>query len=48
MEILVDECKDVILGLSSRVDTFTGPFVLSGGLENNDDESEIDDDLKAA
>ena len=30
------------------MDTFTGPFVLSGGLENNDDESEIDDDLKAA
>eukprot|EP00581_Thalassiosira_minuscula_P010056 CAMPEP_0183710072 /NCGR_PEP_ID=MMETSP0737-20130205/5936_1 /TAXON_ID=385413 /ORGANISM="Thalassiosira miniscula, Strain CCMP1093" /LENGTH=391 /DNA_ID=CAMNT_0025938295 /DNA_START=63 /DNA_END=1238 /DNA_ORIENTATION=- len=32
MEILVDECKEVILGLSSQDDTFTGPFVLPGGL----------------
>lgn len=32
MEILVDECKEVILGLSANYETFTGPFVLAGGL----------------
>jgi hypothetical protein len=32
MEILVDECREVILGLSSKIETFTGPFVLEGGL----------------
>ena len=31
MEILVDECREVILGLSSKHETFTGPFVLEGG-----------------
>lgn len=53
MEILVDECKEVILGLSSKDETFTGPFVLSGGfpsgededVEDNEDDSE---DRKAA
>ena len=53
MEILVDECREVILGLSSKHETFTGPFVLEGGLsvtgkgeEGGDDED--DDDGKMA
>ena len=51
MEILVDECKEVILGLSSNDGTFTGPFVLPGGLPSGgeavgDDDEE--DDEKAA
>lgn len=52
MEILVDECKEVILGLSSKDETFVGPFILAGGLptvsggedegngDNNDDDQE--------
>lgn len=53
MEILVDECKEVILGLSSNDGTFTGPFVLSGGLPSGeeavgDDDEEDDEDRKAA
>lgn len=46
MEILVDECKEVILGLSSKGDTFTGPFVLAGGLPGfgEDEEEEQDAD----
>ena len=54
MEILVDECKEVILGLSSKDETFVGPFILAGGLpavsggedegngDNNDDDHEED------
>lgn len=49
MEILVDECREVILGLSSKEETFTGPFVLSGGLtKENAEDDEEDEDLKAA
>jgi hypothetical protein len=58
MEILVDECRQVILGLSSCDETFTGPFVLPGGLMANegvgeataddDDEEEEDLDRRAA
>jgi len=53
MEILVDECKEVILGLSSNDDTFTGPFVLPGGLPSGGEEfgeenEEEDKDRKAA
>lgn len=51
MEILVDECKEVILGLSPKDDTFTGPFVLAGGLpseEKDGDDDEEDPDRKAA
>mmetsp|Transcript_5750 Transcript_5750/g.14359 ORF Transcript_5750/g.14359 Transcript_5750/m.14359 type:complete len:352 (+) Transcript_5750:107-1162(+) len=50
MEILVDECKEVILGLSSKNDTFIGPFVLTGGLpaatgeEAGDEDEDKDDD----
>jgi uncharacterized phage infection (PIP) family protein YhgE len=48
MEILVDECREVILGLSSKVETFTGPYVLGGGLSNGkedtDKNNENDDD----
>ena len=44
MEILVDECKEVILGLSSNEETFTGPFVLAGGLPSGEGEEEVDDD----
>jgi len=46
MEILVDECKEVILGLSSKDDTFQGPFVLTGGLPdtNGGGEKEGGDD----
>lgn len=36
MEILVEECREVILGLSSCEETFTGPFVLPGGLMSNE------------
>lgn len=32
MEILVDECREVVLGLSKDEDTFRGPFLLVGGL----------------
>jgi len=52
MEILVDECKEVILGLSSNDGTFTGPFVLPGGLpiarQEIGDDDEEDEDEKAA
>lgn len=53
MEILVDECKEVILGLSSKDDTFTGPFVLTGGLPNGgekggDEDDDEDEDQKMA
>jgi len=50
MEILVDECKEVILGLSSKDDTFTGPFVLAGGLPSGDgdEDEEEDEDRKVA
>ena len=49
MEILVDECKEVILGLSSEEETFTGPFVLNGGLPSGEgDEEEHGDDEKLA
>eukprot|EP00573_Skeletonema_grethae_P002159 CAMPEP_0201690078 /NCGR_PEP_ID=MMETSP0578-20130828/3553_1 /ASSEMBLY_ACC=CAM_ASM_000663 /TAXON_ID=267565 /ORGANISM="Skeletonema grethea, Strain CCMP 1804" /LENGTH=346 /DNA_ID=CAMNT_0048174927 /DNA_START=158 /DNA_END=1198 /DNA_ORIENTATION=- len=48
MEILVDECKEVILGLSSDEETFTGPFVLNGGLPSGEGEEEHDDDGKLA
>lgn len=51
MEILVDECREVILSLSGKEETFTGPFVLTGGLtkgEKDDDDEEEDEDLKAA
>ena len=46
MEILVDECREVILGLSSSPESFTGPFVLPGGLQKKekDDEDEDDED----
>jgi len=44
MEILVDECKEVILALSSNEDTFTGPFVLAGGLPSGEGGEEVDDD----
>lgn len=44
MEILVDECKEVILALSSNEDTFTGPFVLAGGLPSGEGGEEADDD----
>ncbi|KAL3758627.1 hypothetical protein ACHAWU_008381 [Discostella pseudostelligera] len=43
MEILVEECKEVILNLSSIDETFTGPFVLPGGLVSNEDEGEVND-----
>jgi hypothetical protein len=54
MEILVEECKEVILGVSSKDETFVGPFILAGGLpavsggedkgtgDNNDDDQEED------
>lgn len=51
MEILVDECKEVILDLSSDEETFTGPFVLTGGLpsgEGEEGEDDDDEDAKAA
>lgn len=53
MEILVEECKEVILNLSSNDETFTGPFVLPGGLASNDRDGEeadgdADDDDKVA
>ncbi|KAL7484206.1 hypothetical protein ACHAW6_009848 [Cyclotella cf. meneghiniana] len=51
MEILVDECKEAILSLSGIEDTFTGPFILSGGLpssETNEEDAEDDVDLRAA
>jgi hypothetical protein len=48
MEILVDECKEVILGLSSDEETFTGPFVLTGGLSGEGEREHEDDDTKAA
>ncbi|KAL7524195.1 hypothetical protein ACHAWF_000856 [Thalassiosira exigua] len=52
MEILVDECKEVILGLSNNDGTFTGPFILAGGLstagEKDGDEVGEDHDRKAA
>ena len=51
MEILVDECKEVILALSSDEKTFTGPFVLNGGLpsgEGEEEEEEHGDDEKLA
>ncbi|KAL7529441.1 hypothetical protein ACHAXR_004520 [Thalassiosira sp. AJA248-18] len=44
MEILVDECKEVILGLSSKEETFTGPFVLTGGLPSGEEEVVVDED----
>ncbi|KAL7468217.1 hypothetical protein ACHAXS_008446 [Conticribra weissflogii] len=46
LEILVEECKEVILGLSSDEGTFTGPFVLVGGLPSGgvDGEAEEDED----
>lgn len=54
MEILVDECKEVILGLSARDDTFTGPFILPGGLpsggggeEDGDEDEKEDEGCKA-
>lgn len=43
MEILVDECKEVILGLSSNDETFTGPFVLPGGLMSNEGGEDVAD-----
>ena len=57
MEILVDECKDIILGLSSKEETFTSPFILSGGFppadgadekEDEEEEGEEDEERKAA
>lgn len=48
MEILVDECKEVILGLSSDEETFTGPFVLNGGLPSGEGKEEHGDDGKLA
>ncbi len=48
MEILVDECKEVILSLSHDEETFTGPFVLNGGLPSGEGEEEHDDDGKLA
>ena len=51
MEILVDECKEAILKLSHKQETFTSPFVLSGGLPSEDDggkEEQVDKDEKAA
>ena len=48
MEILVDECREVILGLSSDEETFTGPFVLNGGLPSGEGEEEHGDDGKLA
>mmetsp|Transcript_22154 Transcript_22154/g.50301 ORF Transcript_22154/g.50301 Transcript_22154/m.50301 type:complete len:345 (+) Transcript_22154:177-1211(+) len=51
MEILVDECKDAILKLSHKQETFTSPFVLTGGLPSEDDggnEETVDKDEKAA
>mmetsp|Transcript_14015 Transcript_14015/g.21003 ORF Transcript_14015/g.21003 Transcript_14015/m.21003 type:complete len:348 (+) Transcript_14015:195-1238(+) len=47
MEILVDECKEGILGLSSNEETFTGPFVLNGGLPSGEGEEEHGDDADA-
>ena len=43
MEILVDECREVILSLSGQEETFTGPFVLRGGLSDNYDEQDDED-----
>ena len=49
MEILVDECREVILALSSDEETFTGPFVLNGGLPSREgEEEEHGDDEKLA
>ena len=52
MEILTEECKEVILALSSNVESFTGPFVLTGGLSTTstatDEEEEGDEDIKSA
>lgn len=51
MEILVDECREAILNLSSHKETFTGPFVLNGGLPSGEgEEVELgdDEDAKAA
>jgi len=47
MEILVDECKEAILSLSPKGETFTGPFVLEGGLPSEEDAGNKgeDDDL---
>lgn len=44
MEILVDECKEVILGLSSKDETFTGPFILAGGFPTGEEEAVNDED----
>ncbi|KAL3792186.1 hypothetical protein HJC23_009650 [Cyclotella cryptica] len=51
MEILVDECKEAILSLSGIEETFTGPFILTGGLPSGDaseEDGEDDEDLRAA
>lgn len=40
MDLLVDECREVILGLSSKVETFTGPYVLEGGLSNGKEDND--------
>ncbi len=52
MEILVDECREAVLGLSSIDETFTGPFVLRGGLMANEGVGEAiadeDTDRRAA
>jgi BSD domain. len=55
-EILVEECKDAILGLASKGTTFTGPFGLpegvklmfveDSGLEEASDESKMEADKK--
>ncbi len=53
MEILVDECREVILGLSSKNEAFTGPFVLEGGLgveggNGDDEDGQMAKDVAAA
>ncbi|KAL3789968.1 hypothetical protein ACHAWO_002022 [Cyclotella atomus] len=50
MEILVDECKEVILALSEKEETFTGPFVLPGGFKNDTtaEDEEEDEELRQA
>lgn len=47
-EILVEECKEAILLLSSREDTFLGPFEMPALPKTNDDDEEEDEEQSVA
>jgi len=42
-EILVEECKEAILALSTRDDTFLGPYKMPALPKTSDDEEEEED-----